>query len=107
MNLEIEDFLEAAFASIKPTSATIGRVVVEPDYEAKSATDNPQQLRGELVELLNGQSVNKGALNSRAGLEVTIPGRYQLLSKYIRRITMHADGVEGDWIEVAPPGYWI
>jgi hypothetical protein len=107
MNPDIEDFLEEAFASIKPTSDTIGRVVVEPEYESGIPTDDPQQLRGELIELLNGQSVDDDILKSHDGFEVSIPSRYQLISKYIRRITLHADSVEGDWIEVAPPGYWI
>ena len=107
MNPDIEDFLAAAFASIEPTSSAIGRVVVEPDYDAQSAADHSQQLRGELIDLLKGQSVDDNALKSQDGLEIKIPSRYQTLCKYVRRITLHADGVEGDWIEVAPPGYWI
>ena len=107
MNPEIEDFLENAFASVKPTSDEIGRVVVEPDYESGPAADDGQQLRSELIELVTGQHVDRAALNSQDGFEVTIPSRYKLLSKYIRRITLHADSVEGDWVEVAPPGYWI
>jgi len=107
MNPDIEDFLEDAFASLEPTSDAIGRVVVEPDYESGLAIDDPQQLRGEFVELLSGQKVDSDALKSQDGFEVKIPGRYKLISKYIRRITFHADSVEGDWVEVAPPGYWI
>jgi hypothetical protein len=107
MNPEIEDFLENAFASVKPTSDAIGRVVVEPDYESGPATDDGQQLRSELVELLTGQRADTAALHSQDGFAVTIPSRYELLSKYIRRITLHADNVEGDWVEVVPPGYWI
>ncbi len=107
MNPKIEDFLEEAFASIKPTSDAVGRVVVEPDYESGSAADDPQQLRGELIELLNNQNVDDHALKSQDGFEVKIPSRYQLLCKYVRRITFYADSVEGDWIEVAPPGNWI
>ena len=107
MNPEIEDFLEEAFAAIKPTSDAIGRVVVEPDYESGVAAGDSQQIRGELVELLKEQSVDDNALKSQDGFEVKIQSRQQLLSKYIRRITLHADSVEGDWIEVAPPGYWI
>jgi hypothetical protein len=107
MNLEIEDFLENAFASIKPTSDAIGRVVVEPDYESGTAADDGQQLGSELTELLNEQRINKDALNSLDGFDVKIPSRYKLLSKYLRRITLHADSVEGDWVEVVPPGYWI
>lgn len=107
MNPNLEDFLEDAFSSIKPTSGTIGRVVVEPDYDSGTAADDGQQLRSEFLKLLNEQNVDGDALKSHDGFEVKIPDRYQLLSKYIRRITFHADGVEGDWVEVAPPGNWI
>ena len=107
MNPDLEDFLEAAFTSIKPTSATIGRVVVEPDYDSGVIGSDSQGLRSELIELLNRQNVDGNALKSQDGFEVKIPSRYRLLSKYIRRITFHADSVEGDWVEVAPPGYWI
>jgi hypothetical protein len=107
MHPDLEDFLENAFAAIKPTFDAIGRVVVEPDYDSQVTTDDGQQLRSEFLELLNGQNVDGHALKSHDGFEVKIPGRYKLLSKYIRRITLHADNVEGDWVEVAPPGYWI
>ncbi len=107
MNPDIEDFLEDAFASIMPTSSAIGRVVVEPDYESGLAGDDSQQLRGEFLELLNGQNVDGKTLQSQDGFEVSIPSRYGLLSKYVRRITLHADSVEGDWVEIAPPGNWI
>jgi hypothetical protein len=51
--------------------------------------------------------VDGDSLGSPQGVDIDIAGAYRLLRKYIRRITLHADGVEGDWIEVAPPGYWI
>jgi hypothetical protein len=107
MHPEIDDFLENAFASVKPTSSSIGRVVVEPDYDVGPAADDGQQLGSELTELLNEQQVDSNALNSPDGFEVKIPSHYKLLSKYLRRITLHADSVEGDWVEVVPPGYWI
>ena len=108
MNLEMENFLEAAFTSIKPTSDAIGRVVVEPDYESGTPADDAQQLRNSLIELLNSQQdVDSNALQSQDGFEVKIPDHYQHLSQCIRRITLHADKIEGDWIEVAPPGNWI
>jgi hypothetical protein len=107
MNPDLEDFLEKAFASMKPTSDAIGRVVVEPDYDSGVTANDSQQLRGELIELLSGQTVDGKELKSQDGFEVKISSRYQILSKYVRRITLHADSVEGDWIEVAPPGYWI
>jgi hypothetical protein len=107
MNPDIEDFLEAAFTSVQPISASIGRAVIEPDYESTLATGDSQQLRSQLIELLSSQVVDEIALKSQNGFEVQIPSSYQLLSSYIRRITLHADNVEGDWIEIAPPGYWI
>ena len=107
MNPSLEDFLEAAFTSIEPITSMIGRVVVEPDYESKESAGDSQQIRNELVELLKGQRLDSNALQSQDGLEISIPSRYQLLSKYVRRISLHADSVQGDWIEVAPPGYWI
>lgn len=107
MNPDLEDFLEDAFASIKPTSDDIGRVVVEPDYDSGIVKNDKQQLRGEFLELLKGQNVDGSALKSPDGFEVKIPDCYKLLSKYIRRITLYADSVEGDWVEVAPPGNWI
>ena len=107
MHPDLEFFLEDAFASLPPTSKNIGRVVVEPDYESASAPGDPQQLRSEFTKLLSGQTADDSALQSQEGFEVKIPSNYQLLSKYIRRITLHADSVEGDWVEVAPPGYWI
>ena len=107
MNPDIEFFLEDAFASLPSTSPAIGRVVVEPDYESAPTPGDPQQLRSEFTKLLSGQAADDSALQSQNGLEVKIPSDYQLLSKYIRRITLHADSVEGDWIEVAPPGSWI
>lgn len=107
MNTNVEFFLEDAFASLQPTSAAIGRVVVEPDYESAPVSSDLRQVRGELVELLNGQIPEDSQLHSQNGFKVEIPSRYQLLSKYVRQITLHADTIEGDWVEVAPPGYWI
>jgi hypothetical protein len=107
MNTNVEFFLEDAFASLQPTSPAIGRVVVEPDYESAPAADDLQKVRGELSELLSVQNPQQSELQSQNGFEIKVPSRYQLLSKYVRRITLHADSVEGDWIEVAPPGYWI
>lgn len=107
MNPNLEEFLESAFSSIKPTSDAIGRVVVEPDYDSGVMAEDGPQLRSEFLELLNAQNVDGNALKSYDGFEVKIPDRYKLLSKYIRRLTFHADSVEGDWVEVAPPGNWI
>ncbi|SRR5579875_1489535 len=104
MHPELEAFLEKAFASVQPTSPGIGRVVVEPDYNAEPDAKDAHRLAGELVQQLRQVSLDKNAIASHQGQTVETSG---LLRKYIRRITLHADTVEGDWVEVAPPGNWI
>jgi hypothetical protein len=106
MNPDLEFFLESAFDPIQPTSSSIGRVVVEPDYDVDPEGD-PSQLTAELVDYLRTVSPDPAALATHDGYEVSVPSQYKGLSKYIRTITLHADGVEGAWIEVAPPGNWI
>jgi hypothetical protein len=107
MHPDLEDFLEAAFQSVQPTSANVGRVVVEPDYEAAPSEQDGSRLASELVEVLQSQTENAAQVRSRQGQEIQIPGKYELLSRYVRRIVLHAERVEGSWIEVAPPGSWI
>ncbi len=107
MHPELEFFLEEAFESIEPTSSEIGRVVVEPDYEVSPADHDASGLARELRELLSRESPDAAALASPQAYAVTIPGNCGLLGKYLRSITLHQDGVEGAWIEVAPPGNWI
>lgn len=104
MHPELEFFLEKAFASVQRTSPDIGRVVVEPDYNAAPDAKDADRLASELVQRLRDASVDKNALAGHEGQAIEPSG---LLQKYIRRITLHADTVEGDWIEVAPPGNWI
>jgi len=108
MNPQLDDFLEDAFASVKPTSAKIGRVVVEPDYNLSPGSDaDAAAISEELRSCLAAQSLSDDALASREGLEVSIEDRFGLLKKYLLRITLHGDAVEEPWVEVAPPGSWI
>ena len=107
MNLALEDFLQNALAGVKPVAQGIGRVVVEPDYDADLAVEDASKLPGELMQSIREQRTDLLALQSAGGFEAEISPKHALLKKYIRRITLHADGVEGSWVEVAPPGNWI
>lgn len=107
MNPDTEDFLDAAFRSIQPTSPEIGRVVVEPDYDADPSLPDTPGLQGELIACLRAQSPDAAALASRDGFEVKIPADSQLLGKYVRKVTLHQDKLDGSWVEIAPPGNWI
>ena len=107
MNPELEFFLEKAFESVQPTSPEIGRVVVEPDYDVKPLHSDAGHLASELVQCLREQPIDTAALSSREGFEIAVPGIYRRLAKYILRITLHQDKIEGPWVEVAPPGNWI
>ena len=107
MNPELEFFLEKAFESVRPTSPEIGRVVVEPDYDVKPSREDARHLASELLQCLREQPIDAAALRSHDGFEIEVPGIYRRLAKYIRRITLHQDKVEGPWVEVAPPGNWI
>ncbi len=107
MHPELEDFLNAAFASIPPTSPEIGRVVVEPDYEVEPSEPDAAGLKDELLAFLHEQSPDITALASHEGFEAKIPSSHRLLAKYIRSVSLHADKLAGSWIEVAPPGNWI
>lgn len=104
MHPELEFFLENAFTSVQRTSPDIGRVVIEPDYDAAPDAKDAGRLASALVARLREVPVNKDAIAGHEGQAVDPSG---LLQKYIRRITLHGDTVEGDWIEVAPPGNWI
>lgn len=107
MDPQLEFFLERAFDCIEPTSPLVGRVVVEPDYDVSPTEQDAGGLAQELHELLSHQSPDMAALASPQGDTVAIPRGMTLLRKYLRSITLHQDGVEGAWIEVAPPGNWI
>jgi hypothetical protein len=101
MHPDLEDFLETAFERIQPTSTAIGRVVIEPDYDAEPAPQEASVLTQQLTDQL------RQATSSASGFEVPLDSKYTILKKYVRRITLHSDSLEGPWVEVAPPGNWI
>ncbi len=103
MNLKIEAFLEDALDGVQPTSQKIGRVVVEPDYEATVSPGDAAPLAAELSQCI-AQSTPAALAESS---EIAIPENFAVLRRYIRQITLHPDKVEGSWVEVAPPGNWI
>ena len=107
MHPDLEFFLEDAFRPVAQTSAEIGRVVIEPDYEVEPDPKDAGHLASELLQLVREASIDSKALASHDGQQIDIPGPYRLLRKYIRRVTLHANVLEGDWVEVASPGYWI
>jgi hypothetical protein len=107
MNPDIEDFLNAAFQNVQPTSPAIGRVVIEPDYEADVTRSDAEGLPRELLACLQTQSPDSSALAAPEGVDVKIPAAFPLLAKYVREITLHQNKLDGSWVEVAPPGSWI
>jgi hypothetical protein len=107
MHVELEDFLESAFDPIQPSSSKIGRVVVEPDYDVQPDPSCASHIAQQLSDCIRNQPLTGDRLAARNGLEATIGPEYDLLRKYLRRITLFADPLEGPWVEVAPPGNWI
>jgi len=107
MNPENEDILEDALQPIKPSSAEVGRVLIEPDYEVGIEPSDAKQLSIEIERLLQEQTPDPDKLTSHDGFTVKIPSQYPMLTKHIRRISLHSDRAEGQWIEVLPPGNWI
>ena|SRR5581483_1768222 len=107
MQPDLELFLDEALQGVERTSPAIGRVVVEPDYNVEPDPKDAGHLASELLQCLSEAKLDKAALAGSQGQETEIPAAYRALRKYIRQITLHADPVEGSWIEVAPPGNWI
>lgn len=107
MDPDLEFFLEDAFKCVEQTAPEIGRVVVEPDYDVTPDDKDAGHLASELAQCLREAVIVPGSLSSHNGQEIEIPGQYRLLQKYVRRITLHANTLEGEWIEIAPPGNWI
>lgn len=107
MNPDLEFFLEDAFAPVKQSSKEIGRVVVEPDYDAMLRPEDAQPLCEELEKLLHHLQPTQPALHSHDGFEARISDEYPLLRRYVRRVVLHSDEINGDWVEVMPPGNWI
>ncbi len=98
MHPELEFFLEEAFDPIEPLISGIGRVIVEPDYDTAPDALEKEKLTSELIQLVKD--------HPEPG-EVSVPTELAILAKYVRRITLRSDSLEGPWIEVAPPGSWI
>lgn len=107
MHPDLEFFLEQAFQGVEQTSPEIGRVVLEPDYEVEPDPKDSGHLVSELLQCLGEVTLVPEVMHSHDGQPIEAAGPYRLLRKYVRRITLHADTVNGDWIEVAPPGNWI
>jgi hypothetical protein len=107
MDPQLEFFLEDAFKRVQPTSPQIGRVVIEPDYEAGPDAKDRDRLTAELVQCIQEHSPHPSELASPQGWELKIPNKYPLLRKYVRSITLHQAPTERPWVEVAPPGNWI
>lgn len=98
MHPDLEFFLEDAFDPIQPSIPGIGRVIVEPDYDAEPEASEVEALRSELIEFLQSHP---------ASGNIGIPEGKGVLSKYVRRVTLKKDPLQGSWVEVAPPGNWI
>jgi hypothetical protein len=98
MHPDLEFFLEDVFDSIQPAIPGIGRVIVEPDYDAEPDDSEKDALRSELIQFIEGHP---------ASGEVGVPAGQGVLSKYVRRVTLKRDKLQGAWVEVAPPGNWI
>ncbi|MEK7404256.1 MAG: hypothetical protein AAB225_04035 [Acidobacteriota bacterium] len=103
--LHLQAFLEEAVGGIQPTSATIGRVTVEPDY---TATVNYSDLRGlthELWRCIREHAVNVAALGTTQGDRFPISENYPLLKTYVRSVTLlnGKDADTGSWVQVEPP----
>lgn len=107
MNPSLEFFLTNAFTSVQPTSDQIGHVVVEPDYDISPADKDAGPLAAELTRYLHEQPVDPHRAASPEGYAIDIPSRYQLLSKYLRKITLFREPLAGSWVAVEPPGNWI
>lgn len=98
MHPELEFFLEDAFDGIEPAVPGVGRVIVEPDYDAEPNASEKEKLTAELIKLVKE--------HPKSG-EFGVPPGFDLLAKYVRRVTLRTDPLEGPWVEVAPPGNWI
>jgi hypothetical protein len=98
MNPELEFFLESILEPIEPISPDVGRLVVEPDYEMAAREEDREALKRELLECVRDEA---------PGSEIVPAAKYPILRRYIRKISVRADRVEGPWVEVAPPGNWI
>ncbi len=107
MHPDLDEFLERILACVQPISNSVGRVVVEPDYDTQPEERDASALAKQLTECIAAQAGLAEPIASPQGREVPIGAEYPLLKRYLRRIMLHSDTVEGAWVEVAPPGNWI
>jgi len=107
VNPSLEWFLEDIFRDIEPTSSAIGRVVLEPEYEATPNASDAPMLRDELIACMRQQAPGAADLASHDGAEVRMLSEFSTLSRYVRRVTLHQDRLPGSWVEITPPGNWI
>ena len=98
MHPDLEFFLEEVFNDVQPAVPGIGRVVVEPDYDATPSAGDKERLIEELLDFIKDHPEHE---------DHAVPPGLKVLAKYIRRVTLRSDTVEGPWVEVAPPGNWI
>ena len=100
MNPDLEDFLQSTFESLRSTDNRIGRVIVKPDYEAELHPDDRKALQNELLQSLQGKSLDSD-YEPAAEQQPT-------LSRYVLRIALQTDRVpDSPWIQVEPAGEWI
>ncbi len=75
-------------------------VMAEPNEGVVPDPDKISELRNELARLL---SLAKVPSNLAQGADVPISASYQLLSHYVRKVTMHSSGL-GRFVHVELPG---
>jgi hypothetical protein len=103
----LEAFLEDAFGRIQPTSTTIGRVMVDPNYATTADDTDLGRLADELVHCIREHTPHPTALRSPQGHDISIPANHPLLKKYLHKITLYQDAGIGSWVQVAPPGSFV
>lgn len=100
----LEAFLEDAFSRIRPTSAAVGRVIVDPDYATSADDLDLNGLADALVRCIQERTPDPAALSSPQGYDIEIPANYPLLKKYLHKITLYRDAGIGSWVQVEPSG---
>ena len=98
--------LEEALESIQPVSTAVGRVAVEPDYESGLTAADVPQIKAELEKLLNSLQLAPEDIASHDGQDVKF-SESPMLSRFVRKISLHGGEADKPWVEVVPPGNWI
>jgi hypothetical protein len=98
----LDAFLEDVSAGIEPSS-DLGNLVLDPRYGIDPDPSERRGIREELCSLSDDLS-NHAQVLSPQGESIPIPGRYPLLGKYVRAITLRSDK-DGAWIHVLPQGF--